>query len=75
MERIYGPPANDRGQSGRGQPHSKTSRKERHANRRDSVLECGCPLPLSLLAHARAGIGSVRSCGHNQFPMIRYGDQ
>jgi len=32
--------------SGRGQPHSKTSRREQHVRRRASVLECGCPLPL-----------------------------
>src|SRR5262249_42642708 len=44
-------PAN-RGQSGRGQPHSKTltRRIARHSLR--EVLECGCPLPLSLLASA-----------------------
>jgi len=40
------------GQSGRGQPHSKSLRKESRAIRRDSVLECGCPLPLSLLSRA-----------------------
>jgi hypothetical protein len=34
------------GESGRGQPHSKTSRTERRARERASVLECGCPLPL-----------------------------
>jgi spermidine synthase len=33
-------------ESGRGQPHSKTLRKEWSAIGRDSVLECGCPLPL-----------------------------
>jgi len=32
--------------SGRGQPHSKTSRTELRAGERASVLECGCPLPL-----------------------------
>jgi hypothetical protein len=32
--------------SGRGQPHSKTSRTERSVRQRVSVLECGCPLPL-----------------------------
>jgi hypothetical protein len=37
-----------------GLPHSKTSRKGWRAIHRDSVLECGCPLPLSLLACARA---------------------
>jgi hypothetical protein len=41
----------DGSQSGRGQPHSKTSRKEWHAIRRDSLLECGCPLPLSFRLH------------------------
>src|SRR5436309_3663196 len=34
--------------SGRGQPHSKTSRKHSGCVARASVLECGCPLPLSL---------------------------
>ena len=34
-------------QSGRGQPHSKTLRNVRHVGERASVLECGCPLPLS----------------------------
>ena len=34
-------------QSGRGQPHSKTLREVRHVGGRASVLECGCPLPLS----------------------------
>jgi hypothetical protein len=33
-------------ESGRGQPHSKTSRKEQRAEKRGSVLECGCPLLL-----------------------------
>jgi hypothetical protein len=33
-------------ESGRGQPHSKTSLKEWLAIVRSSVLECGCPLPL-----------------------------
>jgi hypothetical protein len=33
-------------ESGRGLPHSKTSRKELRAIRRASVLEYGCPLPL-----------------------------
>src|SRR6267142_2379114 len=36
----------NRHKSGRGQPHSKTSRREQHVRRRASVLECGCPLPL-----------------------------
>src|SRR5438876_5974630 len=34
--------------SGRGQPHSKTLRKHPGCVARASVLECGCPLPLSL---------------------------
>jgi hypothetical protein len=33
--------------SGRGQPHSKTWRKSPRAEKRVSVWECGCPLPLS----------------------------
>jgi len=33
--------------SGRGQPHSKTWRNQWPAKERASVLECGCPLPLS----------------------------
>ena len=33
-------------ESGRGQPHSKTLRKKRRAEKRASVLECGCPPPL-----------------------------
>ena len=37
----------DTPKSGRGQPHSKTLRKKRTAEKRGSVLECGCPLPLS----------------------------
>ncbi len=36
-------------QSGRGQPHSKTLRDLERWGRRVSVLECGCPLPLSSL--------------------------
>src|SRR5438874_10791305 len=40
------PTINRRNESGRGQPHSKTLRKEWHAGKRASVLECGCPLPL-----------------------------
>jgi len=38
--------AGNRYESGRGQPHSKTSRKAWRAIRRVSVLECGCPQPL-----------------------------
>src|ERR1039458_7843868 len=33
-------------ESGRGQPHSKTLRKKQRAEKRASVLECGCSLPL-----------------------------
>src|ERR1051326_4110822 len=33
-------------ESGRGQPHSKTLRIARRMEKRASVLECGCPLPL-----------------------------
>jgi hypothetical protein len=32
-----------------GLPHSTTSRKERRAIARDSVVECGSPMPLSRL--------------------------
>jgi ACS family hexuronate transporter-like MFS transporter len=32
--------------SGIGLPHSKTSRSQRRARNRASVVECGCPLPL-----------------------------
>jgi hypothetical protein len=35
--------------SGIGLPHSTTSRKEWRAIRRDSVMECGSPMPLSRL--------------------------
>jgi hypothetical protein len=35
-----------RSESGIGLPHSKTSRNEWRAVRRDSVLECGSPMPL-----------------------------
>jgi hypothetical protein len=41
-------------QSGIGLPHSKTSRKELRIIRRASVLECGSPMPLSLLLSAQA---------------------
>jgi hypothetical protein len=34
------------GESGRGQPHSKTWRTQFDPGGRGSVLECGCPLPL-----------------------------
>jgi len=37
-------------ESGRGQPHSKTLRNKQGAEKRASVLECGCPLPLSGVA-------------------------
>jgi hypothetical protein len=40
--------ATHQGQSGRGQPHSKTSRSEWLAIGRGSVLERGCPLLLSV---------------------------
>src|SRR3954471_14955173 len=43
-------------QSGGGQPPSNTSRKERHARKRASVLECGCPLPLSYVVTLSKGI-------------------
>src|SRR6266436_6254340 len=33
-------------ESGRGQPHSKTSRTESRVRECASVVECGCPLPL-----------------------------
>src|SRR5262245_54246611 len=35
-------------ESGIGLPHSTTSRKEWRAIRRDSVVECGSPMPLFL---------------------------
>jgi hypothetical protein len=34
-------------QSGRGQPHFQTLRVSGRIGGRASVLECGCPLPLS----------------------------
>src|SRR5947209_5640774 len=44
---------NERSQSGRGQPHSKTlSRPIARCSVRE-VLECGCPLPLSVLTPAQ----------------------
>ena len=45
--RIAYPLATIASQSGRGQPHSRTLRDVRHVGARASVLECGCPLPLS----------------------------
>ena len=47
-------------ESGRGQPHSKTLRKEQRAEERGSVLECGCLLPLFGLSRASA-IGPSRN--------------
>jgi hypothetical protein len=41
-------------ESGRGQPHSKTLRKKQRAEKRASVLECGCPLPLFGIARTCA---------------------
>ena len=35
-------------ESGRGQPHSTTLRRPKRPGARASVLECGCPLPLSI---------------------------
>ena len=49
-------------ESGRGQPHSKTSRKEWRAIRRDSVLECGCPLPLWPRFVSRLHFGILALC-------------
>src|SRR6266581_261454 len=51
----------DGGQSGRGQPHSKTLSRgvARHFFR--EVLECGCPLPLFLLATALLSPKAVAS--------------
>src|SRR5207247_11459578 len=44
--------------SGRGQPHSKTLREELECAKIRKVLECGCPLPLSLgPRHRRDGTG------------------
>src|SRR5205814_1982781 len=37
-------------ESGRGQPHSKTWRIAKRPRIARSVLECGCPLPLFLVA-------------------------
>src|SRR5256885_14928963 len=49
------------GQSGIGLPHSKTLRKECSTRRRDSVLECGSPMPL-FPHHARALVRLLASC-------------
>ena len=59
--------SNKRYKSGRGQPHSKTLRREQRAEKRGSVLECGCPLPLSgvsriyAITHQLIQDGSLRS--------------
>jgi hypothetical protein len=42
------------GQSGKGQPHSKTLLRRIACDFFREVLECGCPLPLSLLPCAPA---------------------
>jgi hypothetical protein len=39
-------------ESGIGLPHSKTLSRQRARHLFREVLECGCPLPLSLLASA-----------------------
>src|SRR6266850_6692330 len=44
-------PTNE-GQSGRGQPHSKTLSRGIARRSFREVLECGCPLPLSLRSSA-----------------------
>jgi len=54
---ITGDVAFDEG--GMGLPHSRTSRKERHAICRDSPAlagECRCPLPLSFRVSVIGGI-------------------
>src|SRR2546427_8261550 len=51
-------------ESGRGHPHSKTSRRDKRPCERASVLECGCPLPLFVrnLA-ARTLLTTPLTCG------------
>ena len=53
-------------QSGRGQPHSKTLRDVRHVGERASVLECGCPLPLSPPQEVIAIVRRWTSCSAQQ---------
>jgi hypothetical protein len=45
--RMHWEPEPVRRKSGIGLPHSTTSRKEWRAVLRDSVVECGSPMPLS----------------------------
>ena len=51
---------------GRGQPHSKTLRKGWRPIRRGSVLECGCPLPLSSLPVARVTLSNLKKLSRPQ---------
>jgi hypothetical protein len=49
-------------QSGMGLPHSTTSREEWRAIGRDSVVECGSPMPLSSKTVSWFQCGSLSQC-------------